>query len=131
MNKTNNHEMDDFIAITKALSDTHRVRALFALRDGELCMCQIIELLGLAPSTISKHMSILKQAGLVENRKEERWMYYRLPEKGTMPVMIRSVIEWVFDVLVRAATITDDSRALEKITKQDLTKLCKVQRSRC
>jgi DNA-binding transcriptional ArsR family regulator len=53
----------------------------FIVDFGELCVCQIIELLGLVPSTVSKHMSILKQAGLVENRKEARWMYYRLPKK--------------------------------------------------
>ena len=71
--------MKDFVAVTKALSDRNRIRALLALRRGELCVCQIIALLGLAPSTVSKHMSILKQAGLVKSRKEERWMHYSLP----------------------------------------------------
>ncbi|MBN1130055.1 MAG: winged helix-turn-helix transcriptional regulator [Chitinispirillaceae bacterium] len=122
--------MGDFIAITKALSDPHRVRALFALRDGELCACQIIELLGLAPSTVSKHMSVLKQAGLVENRKEERWMYYRLPQKETMPVMVRDAFKCVFGALSDDDTVIGDREALRKITKQDLSKLCKVQRSR-
>jgi len=51
------------------------------LSGGELCACQIIEMLGLAPSTVSKHMSILRQAGLVETRKEGRWIYYRLAEE--------------------------------------------------
>ena len=122
--------MKDFIAITKALSDTHRVRALFALRDGELCMCQIIELLGLAPSTISKHMSVLKQAGLVENRKEERWMYYRLPKDNEMPEMIKNMFAWMFEALGPDSTIKDDTNTLGKIKMQDLAKLCKVQRSR-
>ena len=54
--------MRDFMAITKALADENRVRILLALRQGESCVCQIVELLGLATSTISKHMSILKQA---------------------------------------------------------------------
>ena len=130
MNKTNNHEMDDFIAITKALSDSHRVRALFALRNGELCVCQIIELLGLAPSTISKHMSILKQAGLVENRKEERWMYYRLPKENEMPVMIKDMFSLMFRALDHDGTIKDDTSTLKKIRPQDLAKLCKVRRSR-
>jgi ArsR family transcriptional regulator, arsenate/arsenite/antimonite-responsive transcriptional repressor len=43
-----------------------------------LCLSQIIELLGLAPSTVSKHMAILHQAGLAETRKDGRWIYYRL-----------------------------------------------------
>jgi DNA-binding transcriptional ArsR family regulator len=130
MTRNIKHDLDEFIAITKALSDPHRVRALFALRYGELCVCQIIELLELAPSTVSKHMSILKQAGLVSNRKEERWMYYRLPEKDTISAMIQNVIEWVFGALERDTAINDDHRALEKITRQDLSSLCKVQRSR-
>ena len=67
------------MAVTKALADEQRVRMLLALRRQELCVCQIVELVGLATSTVSKHMSILKQARLVESRKEGRWMYYRLP----------------------------------------------------
>ena len=122
--------MKAFVAITKALSDPHRVRALFALRNGELCVCQIIELLGLAPSTVSKHMYILKQAGLVANRKEERWMYYRLPKDNEMPVVVRDAITFVFGALGDDNTINSDQKALKQITKQDLTKLCKVQRDR-
>ena len=70
--------MLETLNITKALSDENRIRALMMLTGGELCVCQIIEMLGLAPSTVSKHMSILRQAGLVETRKEGRWIYYRL-----------------------------------------------------
>jgi DNA-binding transcriptional ArsR family regulator len=120
--------MDDFIAITKALSDPNRVRALLALRDGELCVCQIIELLGLAPSTVSKHMSLLKQAGLVASRKEERWMYYRLPGKNEMPGIIRDSFTWIFKALENDDTIYRDHKDLMKITKQNPSSLCKMQR---
>ena len=51
--------MKEFLAITKALSDENRVRALMALTGGELCVCQVIELLGLTPSTVSKHLAAL------------------------------------------------------------------------
>ncbi len=60
--------------ITKALADENRVRMLLALKGGELCVCQITELFGLAMSTVSKHLSILYQAGLTESRKEGRWI---------------------------------------------------------
>ena len=76
--------MRDFMNITKALADETRVRILMALRDGELCVCQITELFGMAPSTISKHLSILFQAGLVESRKTERWVYY-VSRPGKLP----------------------------------------------
>ncbi|MEY4385928.1 MAG: hypothetical protein RLY20_1211 [Verrucomicrobiota bacterium] len=77
------------MAITKARSDPGRVRILLALRKGELCVCQITELFGLAPSTVSKHLSILTQAGLTLSRKDERWVYYRLPEDASVEVAAR------------------------------------------
>src|ERR1017187_7221762 len=78
--------MRDCLNITKALSDENRLRMLMALRDGELCVCQLTELMGLAMSTVSKHLSILYQAGLVAARKDARWMYYSLPRKGVSAV---------------------------------------------
>ena len=74
--------MRDLMAVLKALADENRVRALMSLRAGELCACQIIELLGLAPSTVSKHIAILKQARLVDCHKEGRWMFYRLAKRA-------------------------------------------------
>jgi len=58
--------MREILAIAKALSDESRLRALVAVKDGELCLCQIIQVLDLAPATVSKHMNLLQQAGLVE-----------------------------------------------------------------
>ena len=60
--------MRDVVTIAKALSDENRVLILTILEGRELCVCQVIELLGLAPSTVSKHLSILKQARLVDGR---------------------------------------------------------------
>ena len=70
--------MESVLAITRALADENRVRALLVLDGRELCVCQLIEFLGLAPSTVSKHMTILRQARLIEGRKKGRWMNYRL-----------------------------------------------------
>jgi len=116
--------MKVFIAITKALSDTHRVRALVALRNGELCVCQIIELLNLAPSTVSKHMSILKQADLVESRKDGRWIYYRLPSQDNLKTM-----QWIICAIANAPEILEDDKRLKKITCANLEIMCKNQRS--
>jgi len=117
--------MKDFVAITKALSDASRVRTLAALRKGELCVCRIIALLGLAPSTVSKHMSVLKHAGLVQCRKEERWMYYRLPAAGDRSAMIREVLNWVFRSLARDEGINNDAVHLVRILRQSQETLCK------
>ncbi len=100
-----------FMAVVKALGDENRVRVLMALRARELCVCEIIELLGLAPSTVSKHLSILFQAGLVESRKEGRWVYYRLAKSDTTPEAA-SAIAWMTGLLEHERTICEDQRRI-------------------
>ena len=119
--------MREFMAITKALSDPNRVRILLALKRGELCVCQITELFGLATSTVSKHLSILNQAGLILSRKAERWVYYRLPDK-TAPVAVREALDWVQKSLAKTEEATADDKRLTKIRKMDLAEIC---RRRC
>lgn len=116
--------MNTFIETTKALSDPNRVRVLMALRAGELCVCRIIELLQLAPSTVSKHLTILKQAGLIEGRKEGRWMYYRLPHDPTSKAW--NTLHWVFQSLESSPDIKNDEARLTKIMKIDVEKLCAI-----
>ena len=128
MSKDIKIDLEDFTAIFKALSDTNRVRALLALRKGESCVCQIIELLGLAPSTVSKHMSILKHAGLVESRKDSRWVYYRLTEGVNRSPQIRELVRFSISLLEQdEQTISDDMKMAE-ITSEGLDLLCKRQR---
>lgn len=120
--------MPRFLRLTRALSDEGRARIVMALRDGELCLCQIIDLLGLAPSTVSKHMSVLKEAGLVEGRKEGRWHYYRLTVDETSPA-IRTAIRWVEESLVSDEVVTSDRKRLESILRKDKEELCAHYRS--
>ena len=118
--------MRDFMYITKALADATRVRILMALRGGELCVCQITELFGMAPSTVSKHLSILFQAGLVESRKTERWVFYRLPDK-TAPAKVRGALGWVAKAIAAEPQIVADTRQIKQILKTDLAEICKRQ----
>ncbi|RME69060.1 MAG: ArsR family transcriptional regulator, partial [Nitrospirae bacterium] len=74
--------MREFLAITKALSDETRVRILKLLEQGELCVCELMEILQMGQSTVSKHLGILHNAGLVERRKEGTWAYYRLSDEA-------------------------------------------------
>jgi ArsR family transcriptional regulator len=119
--------MNQFMAIAKALSDPNRVRILLALRKGELCVCQITELFGFAPSTISKHLSILHHGGLILSRKSERWVYYRLPGKSA-PAPVREALAWVHKSLAASAEIAADTRKLKQILKTDLAVICRRQR---
>lgn len=118
--------MREILNITKALADENRLRALYALHSGELCLCQIIELLGLAPSTVSKHMAILRQARLIEGRKEGRWMYYRLAGADASPE-IRRTLSWICSSLANTKKIREDARCLRRILKMDREKLCRTQ----
>lgn len=64
----------------KALSDETRLRLLALLSQGELCVCELMALLKLPQSTVSRHLAYLRHAGLVEDRRQGAWMYYRLAE---------------------------------------------------
>ena len=114
------------MAITKALSDPGRVRILLALRSRELCVCQITELFGFAPSTMSKHLSILHHAGLIQSRKTERWVHYRLPDPP-VPKAVRQALDWVHQSLARTTQAKADAQRLGKILRMNLKEICRRQ----
>jgi len=64
--------------VYKALSDTSRLRILMMLKEKSLCVCEIVDILGLANSTVSKHLSILRNAKLIMDEKSGRWVNYRI-----------------------------------------------------
>ncbi len=120
--------MNEILEITKALGDESRLRALLGLRARELCLCQLIELLGLAPSTVSKHMAQLAQAGLVRRRKEGRWHFYRLAGASASPVA-RAAIEWVTEAARGETAASVDAARIEEIMTRDLEELSACYRS--
>ncbi len=68
------------LAIFKAFSDETRLRILFLLSEGELCVCEIVAVLDMPQGKVSRHLSVLKRAGLVSDRREGLWIYYSRPE---------------------------------------------------
>jgi DNA-binding transcriptional ArsR family regulator len=114
----------DFQTVNRALSDPNRLRALLALRRGELCVCQIVELLELAASTVSRHLSVLERAGLVERRKEGRWVYYRRPVP-TGTGLEGEVLRWADETLARDPAIRADAARLREIVKIPVEELCR------
>lgn len=116
--------MRDFVAAAKALSDPGRVRILLALREGELCVCQLVELLGLASSTVSRHMSILDRADLVRGRRDGRWAYYR--RSGTdAPEAVRATLAWIDATAGTTDVALDDASRLAEITRIPPEELCR------
>ena len=71
-------QMQEFTRVFKAFADRNRARILKMLEGHELCVCQIEAVLGLKQSTVSKHLSVLKRAGLVEARRKGTWVFYSL-----------------------------------------------------
>lgn len=70
--------MVEVVAIGRALADPTRVRIIAALRNGELCVCELVDALDISQSSLSSHLQICRQAEVVTTRKESRWIYYSL-----------------------------------------------------
>ena len=68
----------------KALGDENRIRILKLLRSGEKCACKLLEALNISQPTLSHHMKILCDSGLVKGRKDGKWMYYSLCKEGAI-----------------------------------------------
>lgn len=72
--------MQELLTVFKALSDETRLRTIKLLEQGELCVCHIVAALDMSQSKVSFHLRVLKEAGLVKDRREGKWMHYRLNE---------------------------------------------------
>jgi ArsR family transcriptional regulator len=118
--------MRDVVTIAKALSDENRVHIVAMLDGRELCVCQVFELLELAPSTVSKHLAILKQARLIEGRKDGRWMYYRLADDDA-PRAAHEALHWTLQTLKGDKRVRNDAKRLKHILAMDPEVLCSQQ----
>ncbi len=90
--------MKPFIRVMKALSDPNRVKVMKMLGIRPLCVCEITFILGLAQPTVSKHLKVLEEAGLVESWKEGSWVNYRLPgqpENRYAAEMLNRLPDWL------------------------------------
>lgn len=92
--------MKNFLRVTKALSDANRVRVVKLLEERALCVCEIQQVLGLAQPTVSSHMKILEEAGLVNKERQGTWMIYSQALDSESPyvqTMLRQLRGWLGD----------------------------------
>jgi ArsR family transcriptional regulator len=82
--------LDQLQGLLKALSDPRRLELAMALAEGERCVCELTEELGIAQSKLSFHLKVMRQAGLLEAREQGRWVYYRL-----RPEALDAVSAWL------------------------------------
>jgi len=85
--KLNEKEIDAEAEIFKAMADPYRLKILMLLREGELCVCEIMIGIDRPQSTTSYQLSILKDAGLIRERKDGRWSRYRLSEGAVIDML--------------------------------------------
>ena len=118
-------EMLEYTKVFKALADRSRARILKMLEEQELCVCQIMAVLGLKQPTISKHLSVLKKAGLVEPRRNGTWIFYRLSNRrynNFDQAQLGLLRNWLNDdPVVRA-----DRTRLAKVLKMDVREICRA-----
>lgn len=104
----------------KALSDPNRLRILKMLQVKPLCVCEITEVLELATSTVSKHLSILRETGFIQEEKDGKWVNYRINSRPSDPgisSLLSTLDFWVSD----DALIVDDKN---KVKTVDRNKVC-------
>lgn len=97
----------------KALSDRTRLRMVNLLLEGELCVCEVMEVLKITQSKASRHLTYLRNAGLVRNRRKGLWVYYSLARPGNT-------------VHSQLLTAVRDSRTQIGLLKMDLKRLARV-----
>ncbi len=93
--------MEEDVAVFKACSDATRLRILFLLTERELCVCEIMAVLDMPQGKISRHLSVLKQCGLLTDRRDGVWIYYALAKDSSI------ALRYVTVYLVSARQVHD------------------------
>jgi len=121
--------MKDMLKVFKALSDATRLRLVLLLMERDLCVCELVFILKMEQSRISHQLRILRDADLVEDVREGRWMIYRIPEngRGFLEAILEGELKFRFGV---SPEINADSQRLEACIKENIrAKACAVSGS--
>lgn len=105
--------MNELLNIFKALSDETRLRIMKLLEHGELCVCDIVAAFDMIQPKVSFHLGVLKKAGLVKDRKQGKWMHYRIDDSDMFKrFLILSIMERIPENKLK-----EDKKRLEKFLK--------------
>ncbi|MDP4176515.1 MAG: metalloregulator ArsR/SmtB family transcription factor [Bacteroidota bacterium] len=115
-----NMQIEEKAKLFKALSDPNRLRILKMLQVRKLCVCEITEVLSLATSTVSEHLSILKRAGFIIEEKDGKWVNYMI-NSNCCDTTVASIISMLPFWISNDNTVSCD---IDKINSVDRNKLC-------
>ena len=122
--------MTELVTVAKAFADPTRVRILTALRGRELCVCELCDALQVSQSTLSTHLQVIRDAGLVRTRKEGKWVYYA-PEPG-MERFTESVFTFFNGALRGDARVRRDAgRVKQRLAERDGGECCRGFEQQC
>lgn len=111
--------MKYFIKVMKALSDPNRVKIIKMLQDREMCVCEIKAALGITQPTVSKHLKVLEDSGLVNFYKDGLWVNYHLSGESCNPyaaTLLENLRHWLQD----APEIVAVAEKLPSIRREDI-----------
>jgi len=104
--------MKELTLAAKAFADPSRVRIIMALRAGELCVCELCDALGVTQSTLSTHLQVIREAGLVSARREGKWMYYAIAP--AVKPLVRSLFRFFAKSLETDPILKRDKKELSQ-----------------
>lgn len=108
--------LNSITLLTKALSDSNRIRIILLLQQQEVCVCHLITILGLSPSTVSEHLSLLKKTSVLVSRKTGKWIYYSCAPKP--PSYVVYFITSLTESLSKDLVILNDKNQLKILLKK-------------
>jgi DNA-binding transcriptional ArsR family regulator len=122
MTRTTHTTLPTVIDAVKALAHPGRLRILAMLRGGDLCVCQMTAVLELAASTVSSHLSDLRRAGFVTERKSGKWVHYHLVDAGPLSDLVRQALRLVDE----DDRLGQDAQAVGVLRKIPLETFCRT-----
>jgi ArsR family transcriptional regulator len=111
-----------YVNVFKALNDPNRIRIMKMLSERELCLCEVREVLGLSSSTVSKHLTILRDADLILDSKDGKWVNFQLNDKSKQK-FIRSIITLIKNSFEDDEAIQEDLKKLHRVSR---IKICNM-----
>lgn len=129
MRNQHTNAIERLTSIHSTLADPNRVRLLAACLDQERCVCQLVALIDLSNASISKHLGQLRDAGLLQSRREGRWVHYRIPQEPD--AIVRDALSMVRTHALSDESIQQDTLTLVNIDAIEPNELARMQREGC